>query len=414
MFPMFSPVRQQVSADEIYDIDAHVRAQMHLLLEAGDLQPGMRVAVGAGSRGVSCISAVLHAVISVLRTAGADPFLVPAMGSHGGGTAEGQRQVLEGYGLGANGLGIEIQSSMDAVQIGETPGGMPVFFDVNAAQADAIMVVNRIKPHTSFRAPWESGLFKMLAVGFGKRVGAATLHRWGIDRAIPEAARVILETLPVLGGVGIVENGHHRPAHIEAISAAALEAREPQLLKIAHTHLPRIPLDPLDLLVFHEMGKDISGTGMDLNVIGMWRRSGGVPSPQIERLAVLDLTENSHGNAIGMGYADLIPERLRNKVDMDATYTNCLTSANFSGARTPLTVANDYEVLRLGMPGLAPEQARVVIAQNTLALETLWVSDALLDDVEAHATLTRLGPAEPLHFDRNQRLVPMAVHASSV
>ncbi len=260
-----------------------------------------------GSRGIGCIQPVVSAVIDAIRARGAEPFLVPAMGSHGGGTAEGQREVLEGYGLGPKTLGLPIESDMEAVQIGETPDGMPVFFDRFAAQADGILVVNRIKPHTSFRAQWESGLLKMLAVGLGKRQGAATYHAWGIADAFAAAATVIRAEMPVLGGVGIVENGHHQPAIIEALTADELTSREPALLAEAWRHFPRIPIESLDLLVLREIGKDISGTGMDLNVVGMWRRSGGPVAPAYERLAVLDLTPNSHGNGIGVGYADLIP-----------------------------------------------------------------------------------------------------------
>ena len=405
MFPHFFPVNQHVTNATIEDIEDHVRRQMTSLLKRVDVKPGMRIAIGTGSRGIQCIKPVIGSVVSVLRQQGADPFLVPAMGSHGGGTAEGQRDVLIGYGLGTGGLELEIQSDMEPYLIAHTPPGMPVYFDANAAQADAIMLVNRIKPHTSFRAPWESGLFKMLTVGFGKRNGASTLHNWGIEDAIPAAADIILNSLPVLGGIGIVENGHHRPAHIEAIAAADIRDREPELLQLAMGHLPRIPIEPIDLLVLQEMGKDISGTGMDLNIIGMWRRNGGVISPKIERLAVLDLTENSHGNATGMGYADIITQRLRKKVDIDATVTNCLTSNNFSGARIPITTATDYDALQLGLPGIDHENARIVIARNTLDLQSFRVSTALAETIEAHDSLEVAGPAEPLLFDEQKNLL---------
>ena len=343
-------------------------------------------------------------MIDAIRARGAEPFLVPAMGSHGGGTAEGQREVLEGYGLGPETLGVPIESDMEAVQIGETPIGMPVFFDRFAAQADGILVVNRIKPHTSFRAQWESGLLKMLAVGLGKRQGAATYHAWGIADAFAAAATVIRAEMPVLGGVGIVENGHHQPAIIEALTADELTSREPALLAEAWRHFPRIPIEPLDLLVLREIGKDISGTGMDLNVVGMWRRTGGPVAPAYERLAVLDLTPNSHGNGIGVGYADLIPQRLRDKIDWDATYMNCLTSANFNGAKTPITLADDRAVFETGLAGFDGPNARVVIAKNTLDLETLWVSEALLAEVETSETLSQSGPLQDILFDREGQL----------
>ncbi len=372
------------------------------------VQPGMRIAVGVGSRGIACIGEVASTVVTELQALGAEPFLVPAMGSHGGGAAEGQREVLEGYGLGPDTLGVPILSNMDAVQIGEIAdgplAGMPVYFDVNAAQADGVIVINRIKPHTAFRNRWESGLFKMLAVGLGKRQGANTIHNWGIVDAMPASARVVIEKMPIIGGVAIVENGHHGPAHIEAVPASELEAREPALLELAWQHMPGIPIEPLDLLVLREIGKDISGTGMDLNAVGMWRRKGGPVDPEFRVLAALDLTAQSHGNAIGVGYCDLIPQRLRDKIDDGPTYTNCLTSGNFNGAKIPITLPTDRDVIRAGLPPIQPEAARLVIVRNTLDLETFWVSEALLAEIEANPTLTQIGTLRALEFDANGSL----------
>ncbi len=258
--------------------------------------------------------------------------------------------------------------------------------------------MNRVKPHTAFRGRWESGLFKMLAVGFGKERGAATLHSWGIADAIPEAARVVVAQLPVVAGIAIVENGFHQPAHIAIVPAAAIEEAEPALLQMAWQHLPRIPLQPLDVVVLGEIGKDISGTGMDLNVMGMWRRTGGPVDPPYRLIAGLDLTEHSHGNAIGVGYCDLISQRLRDKIDLAATYINCLTSSNFNGAKLPITLPTDRDVLLAALPPRDPQAARLVIVRNTLDLHTLWVSAALLPDVERAPTLTQTGPLRPLPF----------------
>jgi hypothetical protein len=399
MLPRFAPVRQHVTADRIDDVADHVRRQLFDMGLADRIKPGQRIAVGVGSRGIGCITEVVTAVVEALLAFGAEPFLVPAMGSHGGGTAEGQRQVLESYGLGPDKLGIPILSSMDVVEVERTPEGMPVYFDANAARADGILVINRIKPHTAFRHRWESGLFKMLAVGLGKEAGAATIHGWGITEAMPAAARVLVQRMPVLGGVAIVENGHHAPAHIEAVPAERLETREPELLEMAWKHLPRIPLEPLDLLVLQEIGKDISGTGMDPNVVGMWRRKGGPVAPDFRALVALDLTPHSHGNAIGVGYCDLIPQRLRDKIDPIPTATNCLTSGNYNGGKIPITLPNDREVIAAALPGMAPGQARAVIARNTLALDRLWVSEAILPDVAAHDRLEQLDDPAELPFD---------------
>jgi hypothetical protein len=389
-----------------------VRAQLAASSLRQRIKPGSRVAVGLGSRGVTCISDVVTPLVETLLEWGALPFLVPAMGSHGGGTAEGQREVLLGYGLGK--LGVPILSNMESVQIGATPEGMPVYTDTNAAQADAIIVVNRIKPHTAFRNDWESGLMKMLAVGLGKERGAATIHGWGLRDSMPAAARVVLATLPVIAGIGIVENGQHQPAAIEVIPAEQIEAREPALLKLAWQHLPRIPLEPLDLLVLQEIGKDISGTGMDLNVVGMWRRTGGTPQPDFRAIAALDLTPNSHGNAVGVGYCDVIPQRLAEKIDRHVTYTNCLTAGNFNGGKIPITLPTDQEVISAALPRTNAAQARVVVARNTLDLGLLWVSEASLPQLANHTTLQQIGPAQSIEFDALGRLtlpqVSVAAH----
>ncbi len=396
-FPKLAPVRQHLSGDHIVNVAAHVRAQLAVVSLQTHIQPGMRVAIGLGSRGVSCICDVVTPLVETLLEWGAQPFLVPAMGSHGGGTADGQREVLIGYGLAK--LGIPILSNMESVPIGTTPEGMLVYTDINASQADAILVVNRIKPHTAFRNQWESGLMKMLAVGLGKEQGAATIHDWGLRDSMPAAARVVLAKLPVIAGIGIVENGQHQPTAIEIIPAAQIEAREPILLQLAWQHLPRIPLEPLDLLILQEIGKDISGTGMDLNVVGMWRRTGGTPQPDFRAITALDLTLNSHGNAVGVGYCDIIPQRLADKVDRHVTYTNCLTAGNFNGGKMPITLPTDQEVISAILPRTASAQARVVIARNTLDLGLLWVSETLLPQIGTIATLEQIGPPQPLEFD---------------
>lgn len=399
-----APVRQRVVTERTPDVAAAVRAGLRALPLAAYARPGMRVAVGVGSRGISCITEVVTAVVGELRAAGAEPFLVPAMGSHGGGTAEGQRAVLDGYGLGPATLGVPIYSDMDAAPIGETEDGTTVYFDRFANEADGVVIVNRIKEHTSFRGPWESGLMKMLAVGLGKRQGAAAYHARGVGETFPAVARFILAQRPVLFGVGIVENGLHEPARIAVIPAARIEAEEPALLDLARTMRPGIPLEPLDLLIVQELGKDISGTGMDLNVIGMWRRLGGPITPQFKVVAALDLTKNSHGNAIGVGHADLITQRLRDKIDLAATYTNCLTAGNLAGGKIPITLPTDRDVIHAATAGVGERRARVVWVRNTLTLDTLWVSEALLSDVAAAPSLEQAGPLVNVTFDEQGAL----------
>lgn len=408
-----APVRQILSDQHIEDVPAEVRRGLHALPLAERLRPGMRVAVAVGSRGIGCLLAVVETLITELKACGTQPFLVPAMGSHGGGTAEGQRQVLEGYGLSAERLGIPVISSLETVEVGRTPAGMPVYCDAHAASADGVVLINRIKEHTAFKARWESGLLKLLAVGLGKPKGAAEIHNWGLPEAMHAAGQVGLERLPVLFGIAIVENGFHQPARIAVLPRERIEAEEPALLDLARSLLPKIPLEPLDLLVIQEMGKDLSGTGMDLNVIGMWRRTGGPVSPRFKTIAVLDLTANSHGNAIGVGHADLIPQRLYDKIDLAATYKNCLTSHNLAGGKIPIVLPNDAQVLAAGLAGLGHERARWVWVQNTLALDRLWVSPALLPEVERCQGLVLEGPLQSLVFDDQENLVPPVVEAQN-
>lgn len=397
-----TPVRQDVSSLVVADVARGVREGLAALPQR--ILPGMRVGVAVGSRGISSYAEVVGAVIEAVRAAGAEPFVVPAMGSHGAATAEGQREVLEAAGMHA--FGAPILSSLDTVQIGTTPDGMPVMWDTYAAAADGVIVVNRVKAHTAFRGRWESGLFKMIAVGLGKARGADLIHAHGIKTAMPAAARVAIAAKPVLAGVAIVENGVHTPARVEVISGDCIETEEPRLLELARALQPHLPFESLDLLVVEQMGKDISGTGMDTNVIGMWRRNGGVRSPDIRCLAVLDLTPASHGNATGIGMADLVPQRLVDLVDWDATYTNCLAARNFAGAKRPATLPTDRDVLAAGLAGMDGLTARVAIIKNTLSLDTIWVSPALLDEVRRHGRLHVLGESAEVRFDDCGQLVP--------
>ena len=399
-----APIRQHVATERVADVPQTVRDGLRALPLANRVRPGLRIAIACGSRGIACLRDVIQPLVEELRTLGATPFLVPAMGSHGGGTAEGQHSVLVDYGLGD--LGAPILSSMETVVVGYTAEGMPVYFDAQANAADGVIVVNRVKEHTAFKGRWESGLMKILAVGLGKRQGAATIHAWGLPTAMPAAARVLLAQRPILAGIGIVENGEHQPARIAVLPAERIEADEPALLDLARQLRPGIPFDPLDLLIVREMGKNISGTGMDLNVIGMWRKVGGGRVPDFRTIAVLDLTPVSHGNANGVGYADLIPQRLRDKIDIAAMYTNAMTAQNLPAAKLPITLPTDRVVVEAGLSAVDPVRARIVLVRNTLDLTTLWVSPALLPEVEANPRLEPLGPPVPLTFTDDGHLVP--------
>ncbi len=401
-----APVRQSVSEQQVENVSAAVWNGLNAVALSERVRPGMRVAVAVGSRGISCYKEVVQAVVETLKSLGAEPFLIPAMGSHGGGTAEGQHAVLVGYGMAD--LGVPIHSSLEVKQIGET-AGMPVYWGRHAAEADAVIPVNRVKAHTAFRADHESGLCKIMTIGLGKRKGAATLHAHDAVTAIPRAAQVILKTMPVVAGVAIVENGRHKPAEIAVLAGERIFEEEPELLRKAKALQPSIPFDDLDLLIVQEMGKNISGTGMDTNIIGMWRRNGGPREPNFRVLAVLDLTAGSHGNASGVGLADLIPERLRTKIDWHATYTNCLTAGNFAAAKQPVVLPSDREVLETGLMGKDAGSARVVWIQNTLELDILWLSPALLEEAGEIPVLTDIGSLQFVEFTADGALQQPAV-----
>ena len=398
-----APVRQTVSDEQVENVSAAVWNGLNAIALSERVRPGMRVAVAVGSRGISRYREVVQAVVETLQALGAEAFLVPAMGSHGGGTGEGQHAVLVGYGMAE--LGVPIHSSLEVKQVGEA-GGMPIYWDRHAAEADAVVPVNRVKAHTAFRADHESGLCKIMTIGLGKKKGAATLHAHDAAIAIPRAAQVILDKMPVVAGVAIVENGRHEPAEIAVLAGERIFDEEPGLLRKAKALQPSIPFDDLDLLIVQEMGKNISGTGMDTNIIGMWRRNGGPREPNFRVLTVLDLTAGSHGNASGVGLADLIPERLRAKIDWHATYTNCLTAGNFAAAKQPVTLASDLEIVETGLMGKDEESARVVWIQNTLELDTLWLSPALLEEAGDIPSLTQVGAAQSIQFAEDGALLP--------
>ncbi len=345
---------------------------------------GKRIAVTCGSRGIASVAGIVRGICGWLKAQGAEPFVFPAMGSHGGATAEGQRKVLEEYGVTTEGVGAEICSSMEAVSLGRTPEGFEVFLDANAARADGIIVMNRVKPHTDFSGAIESGLLKMLAVGAGKREGAEQTHRagrkFGFERVIRSMSAVTLASGKILCGLGVAENEFHQIALVRAALPAGVANMEEGLLVEAKRLVPRLPFEDLHLLVVDEMGKNISGTGMDTKVIGR-----GANFPSTERSGILmiyvrDLTHPSAGNALGVGLADVIHERVFRKIDFSKTYINVRTSLNPPMARTPMHLPNDREALSFALGALgSPDESeqRIVWIRNTLDLNRVAVSAAL-------------------------------------
>ena len=414
LLPKMHRIRQKVDPPVVADVAMAVSAEIRKLNLAGRVKPGARVAVTGGSRGVANIATILKATCESLKALGAKPFIVPAMGSHGGATAEGQLKVLARYGVTPETMEAPILSSMETVEIGRMSWGFPVLVDKNASEADHIVLVNRIKPHTNFRAHVESGLMKMLVIGLGKHQGAIMAHRAAVDvglpKAIPEVARFSLSKLPILFGLGMLENVRHQTAKVEAMLPEALEKTEARLLTEAWTLLGRIPFEFLHLLIVDELGKEISGTGMDPNVIGrMYLSPNEEPkSPRYIRILVRDLTEKTAGNAVGMGLADFSTRRLADKINFQIHYTNALTGLSPMRSKMPIIFETDRDAIEgaLKTIGLTePPDAKVARIKNTLDLEYLCVSDALLPEVKERTDLEIVSGPHAFEFTAQGDLV---------
>lgn len=398
-------IGQELPRPRITDIPGAVRGALAPL--AGQVRPGLRVAVTAGSRGIAGIPQILRAVVSALRDLGAEPFVFSGMGSHGGATPVGQRALLAHLGITEAAVGAPLRITSDALAAGTTESGHVLYCDAEAHAADAILVVNRVKAHTSFRGELESGLFKMVCVGMGKHPGATQVHKLGarqIYPAIREMGRLALQKLPILGGLAILENGYEETARLEFLAPADLEAGERRLLAESKAMLPGLPVQELDLLIVDEIGKTFSGTGVDTNVIGRWK----VPDmpepdfPQIGRIVTLRLAAASEGNANGLGLADFTTRKLAEAIDWNVTLTNISTTNFWGRAQCPPFLPSDQAAIDWALRSLQlPPEHRVRAARirNTLHLDQLWVSPAVLDEVLAAGTCTLLEPARPLAFD---------------
>ena len=391
------------------EIPAAVFAQLGQARFAARIRPGMSVAITAGSRGVANVAVITRAVADFVRSRGASPFIVPAMGSHGGATAEGQRALLAGYGITEEAMGCPIRSSMETVYLGMSDSGRPVYMDKNACESDGIIVSCRLKPHNAFRGRVESGPCKMLAVGLGKQKGAENCHADGMGRIaehIPSIARVMLEKAPVLLALPCIENAYDETCRIEAIDACDILTREPELLQYAFANMPRLLVGAADVLIVDEIGKNYSGTGVDPNITGTFSTEFAHGGLQVQRTCFLDLSEASHGNALGVGMSNAITRRLFDKIDMNAMYPNCITSTVLASARIPCVVPSDREAIQLCIRtanGIdrAPGRVRVVRIANSLHIGRIMLSEAYYADVLAGRwpDLAALDAPAPLEFD---------------
>lgn len=388
--PQLALVYQRFDTTFINDVTAAVMREFERVASAA-IQPGMRVAITAGSRGIANIPEITAAVVAGVRRMQAEPFVVAAMGSHGGATGEGQRAVLGGYGITEESVGCPIICEMETVCLGRTADDIPVYIDRFAYETDAIVLLNRVKPHSILTGDLGSGLMKMAGIGLGKAIGADSIHALGVEKHLLPFARMVLERAPIKLGIAIVENSYDQTWKIEGVAAADIETADRLLMREARVLLPNIPFDPIDVLIIDTMGKNFSGTGMDPNVIGMHRRIGGPAQREIKRIVVLDLSPESHGNAHGIGMADIITETLRDKIDWLPTYTNGLTAGWPGGGKLPITCASAHDAIALAMKPFPRDQARVVRVRDTAHLEQMWVSAALLAELPRFPALEQAG-----------------------
>ena len=421
--PQLFRLRQQFDPVRVDDIPGTVHSELARLHLERKIRPGQSVAVTAGSRGIANIHEIIRAAVAHLQSLGAAPFIVPAMGSHGGATAAGQQRLIESYGVTESFCGCPIRSSMETVVVCQTAEGFPVHFDRHAFEADHVLVCGRVKPHTDFAGDIESGLMKMMLIGLGKHAGAKVYHRAVLDysfgQIVRSVAAEVLRKCRIVAGLGIVENGYDETARIAAVAPEEFEPREKELLIQAKQLLPRLPFERLDLVLIDEIGKNISGSGMDTNIVGRkFNDHEAVDGefPKVRRIAVRGLTEATHGNAIGIGLAEFCTTRLVQAIDLPATRVNTLTSGHISAGMLPLDFATDREMIEaaLATAGLVePPDARVVWLHNTLELAEIECSAALLAEVAGRDRLSVVSPLRDWPFDAAGNLPSAGVRALS-
>ena len=414
--PRMMRVKQRFDGPTLEDIPGAVREEIAGLNLSGKVGKGESVAISVGSRGIANIALITRSMIEELQALGAEPFVVPAMGSHGGGRAEGQREIIESYGVTEEYIGAPIRSSMEVVQVGETGDGVPVFFDKYAYEADHVVVAGRVKPHTGFVGEIESGLHKMMLIGLGKHKGAALYHQaivhYSFDRIVRSVGQTVIDKCGVLFGLGIVENQYDRTALVRAVEPENFVEGEKELLLLAKKWMPSLPFEQIDVLVVEEMGKNISGSGMDTNVIGRKyydHKAAEKEYPKVTRIAVRSLTEETHGNASGIGMADYIHSRILDQIDLEATAINTMTGNHPSAGAVPISFDSDRKVLEAALStcGLVePPDARVMRIRNTLDVEEILVSEACEKEVARRDELSVVEPPREMQFDANDDLLP--------
>ncbi len=422
--PPVQLVRQVAPQPRVADLPGEVRRCWLTSRTARRISPGMKIAVAVGSRGIRNLADIVRSTLAALKELGAEPFVVAAMGSHGGATSEGQRELLAGYGVDEASLGVPVVTDMDVIELGHTEYGLPVYWDRNAFAADGVVTVSRVKPHTDFRGRFESGILKMLVIGLGKQKGADQVHSYGpngLRDMIPAAGRVILRTTRFLGGLAVLENAQEETARLEVVDRDDLWDREPVLLEEARKLMGRLPFKELDVLVVGECGKNYSGAGLDPNVVGRWLIEATpeveTNDPKITRIGVLDVSPESHGNATGIGIADLTTRRALAAIDPAPFRMNNLTARALWRSKLPIAYDTDREVIAACLDTCwQPEldKVRLCLIPNTLEVAEMWVSAPLLPVVRQNPHLQLVGQPEPLPFDAAGNLVQEKLFPHSV
>ena len=422
-YPQMFRVRQKRERPLVEDVAGEVESQLASLKLERKIQPGQNVAISAGSRGIANIHIIIKTAADHFRRLGAEPFVVPAMGSHGGGKAEGQRKIIESYGITEEFIGCPIRATMETVVVCETPEGIPVHFDRYAREADHVLVCGRVKPHTGFVGDIESGLMKMMLIGLGKHAGAKIYHRaikdYSFAQIVHSVADQVLSRCNVVAGLAIVENAYDETARIAAVAPEELLEREKELLVLAKEWMPRLPFRMVDILIIDEFGKNISGSGMDTNVVGRKfheHHAAEDEFPKVKQIIVRGLTEETHGNAAGIGSAEFCTTRLVEQTDVNATRINCLTGGSGAGAMLPINYDSDRELLDVALPviGLTePEDARILWIRNTLQLAEVECSAAYRDKVQERDDLEVVSEHRSFEFDSDGNFIPFATTAAA-
>ncbi len=412
--PRMAKVRQLLPRDKLNDVEGVVRAGLRGLHLGSRIQKGQRIGITAGSRGAGGMVPALQAIIAEVRAEGGEPFIIPAMGSHGNATPEGQKYILSCFGVTEQSMGVPIDARMETVVLGKGYNGYEAHYAVSAIEADGVIVLGRTTVHPNLKAGEQSdgvasGLLKMTMVGLGKQKGAASAHHHGLAQSVLQVPDLQLKHGNIIAGVSIVENAYREPYHVEVVPPEEFKASDQRQLKLAQSLLGQIPFDELDVLVADQMGKDVAGSGLDPNVIGFWRFEGGPHVPNFRRIVSLDLTRASAGNAIGIGLNDMVTRRLVNKMSQEATYMNLLTGANKDGSTIegyiPIVAETDREALELALGSITPADApRVCHIHDTSRLEEMMVSESLLPLAKQLPNIEVLSDLQPPPFDQEGRL----------